>query len=486
MAEVDFKSAFDALPSPHMILDQDLRYVHANPAYQAVTGRPLADLVSRVLFDLFPDEGESGRRLRASFEKVLATGEPDALPLIHYSIPSPDDPGRREDRFWSAVHMPLRDADGRVAFVIQNTVDVTELTVNRAALDPHLQPGEADILQRVHEVERARRRVEAESEDFRRLFAQAPSAIAVLHGPDHVFTFANDAYLRLVGGRDLIGRTVAEALPEVVGQGFVALLDSVLQDGERIAMQGARIMLQQPGGDEVEAFLDFTYQPVIDADGQRTGVFVQAVDVTETARAAARQRLLLNELNHRVKNTLSTVQAIASQTLRSTEGPAEFREAFESRLQALSRAHDLLVRTQWEGAELRSILEDEMRPYGDDRVRLDGPNVTLPAREALALSLVLHELTTNAAKYGGLSTDGGRLEVSWAVRRAEGGERLALTWTERGGPAPPGPPTRRGFGSRLIERSVTRDLDGRLEADYGPEGLVWRMDIPLPAAGEGA
>jgi len=187
-----------------------------------------------------------------------------------------------------------------------------------------------------------------------------------------------------------------------------------------------------------------------------------------------------------VKNTLSTVQAIASQTIRSAPTPADFREAFEARLQALSRAHDLLVRTQWEGAELGSILADEFRPYGPDRVTIKGPAVTLPAREALAVSLVVHELTTNAAKYGGLSTPGGRLSVTWRVVRGEAGRALDLTWSERGGPRLAGPPERKGFGSRLIERSIGRDLGGRQEAEFAPEGLTCRIAIPIPPVGRDA
>lgn len=483
MSEVDYRALFAAFPSPHMILDRDLKYVDANPAYEAVTGRSRAELIGHGVFDLFPDEGESGRRLRASLEKALATGEPDTLALIHYAIPIPDRPGEVEDRFWSAVHTPLRGADGAVAYVMQNTVDVTELTRSKAARAQTLRPGEVDILQRVEEVERARQRVQAESDDFRRLFAQAPSAIAVLEGPDHVFAFANDAYGRLVAGRELIGLPLREALPEIVDQGFITLLDGVLKTGERVSMEAAPVNLLQADGSTQERLLDFTYQAVLGREGERLGVFVQAVDVTESARAASRQRLLLDELNHRVKNTLSTVQAIASQTLRSTDGPDEFRQAFEARLQALSRAHDLLVRTQWEGAELKAILADELRPYGPDRVSIQGPNLFLPAREALALSLVMHELTTNAAKYGGLSRDGGGVAIEWKLDRQGESVVLALSWTERGGPLLTGRPERRGFGSRLIERSVTRDLGGHMSSEFASIGLVWRMSMPVSDGG---
>lgn len=465
-----------------MVLDRQFRYVDANPAYLAVTGRSMDELRGRSLFEVFPDEGESGRRLRASFEKVLRTGEPDTLPLIHYAIPVPGGEGF-EDRFWSAVHTPLPGPDGEVAHILQNTVDVTELIRSRIDYDRELRPGEVDILQRAQEAERAQRRIEAESEDFRRLFAQAPGFMAVLMGADHVFTFANDEYLRLVGGRSVLGQPIRRALPEIESQGFVDLLDDVLHAGQRVSMTGARVLLRS-GEDETlgEHFLDFTYQPALDAEGRAIGVFVQGVDVTEKVRASARQALLMDELNHRVKNTLASVQAIASQTLRSVQSPEAFRPAFEARLQALSRAHDRLTRGQWEGAGLADILADELRAFGEDRVTMRGPAATLPAREALALSLVVHELATNAAKYGALSADAGRLRLDWGVRDEPDGAWLHLVWRERGGPHIDGVPERRGFGSRLIERSVTRDLNGRLDRRFAPDGLTCEISIPFAPA----
>ncbi|MBJ6125788.1 sensor histidine kinase [Microvirga splendida] len=205
-------------------------------------------------------------------------------------------------------------------------------------------------------------------------------------------------------------------------------------------------------------------------------------DITEQKHAEEQQRFFLNELNHRVKNTLATVQSIASQTLRTTETPAQFREAFEGRLLALSKTHNLLTRQSWREAELRDVAEQELAPYrkaGDERVVLDGPDVKLPARYAINLGLVLHELVTNAAKYGALSTSAGHLEVAWSV--VEGGDRpkqLRIHWSESGGP-PVAPPKRQGFGSRLIRRSIEGELGGYMVLNFAESGVAYDISIPL-------
>jgi two-component sensor histidine kinase len=193
--------------------------------------------------------------------------------------------------------------------------------------------------------------------------------------------------------------------------------------------------------------------------------------------AERQQKLLLDELNHRVKNTLATVQSIAAQTLRTNPEPRAFREAFEARLVALAGTHDLLTAGAWRGAALRDVAQLEFRPYGPERYRLDGPEVSLSPAEALSLGLLFHELATNAAKYGALSTGQGRVDVAWSVRE-DGGRRLALTWTETGGP-PVVAPTRRGFGSRLIERSLSGELGGEAVLEFAPDGLRCHVVLPL-------
>jgi two-component sensor histidine kinase len=200
----------------------------------------------------------------------------------------------------------------------------------------------------------------------------------------------------------------------------------------------------------------------------------------EEQRAHQRQQLMINELNHRVKNTLFTVQSLARQSLgRPADSPG--LQAFNERLMALARAHDLLTQSVWEGADLKEILEETLEPYLD-RTVLAGPSAALTPNAALALSMVFHELGTNAVKYGALSVPEGSVTVVWHVDPGAL-HRLTLHWEERGGP-PVSPPARKGFGSRLIAASLKSDLAGEARVDYRPSGLVCVLTLSLPRTGK--
>lgn len=483
-AAPDFEALFRTLPSPYMVLDRELRYVDANDAYCLVTERRREELIGGKVFDLFPNPGEAGVRLRASLEQVRDTGNPHSIPLIPYPIPLPlSRGGGFEMRYWSAVHTPLLDDKGRTQFIVQNTVDVTELQRLRAMAyggADDVAPAEATLLQRTQEVERANRSLQEETRSLRDLFMQAPGFMAVIAGPDLVFSLVNRTYQQLIGHRPVIGRPLTAALPEIAGQGFEELLRRVMRTGEPFIGSAVSVMLQRkPGGPLEERFLDFIYQPMRGAGGTIWGVFVEGSDVTDRVEGERRQKLLLDELNHRVKNTLSTVQAIAAQSLRSNADPAQAREAFESRLIALSATHDLLTASSWRSASLRAVLLVELKPYASDRYRLEGPDLDLTPPEALALGLLFHELATNAAKYGALSGEAGLVEVRWTrLADADGRPLLSLDWTESGGPAVTRP-ARRGFGSRLIERSLRGALRGSADLDFAPDGLRCHLHLPL-------
>ncbi|WP_309085256.1 PAS domain-containing protein [Chelativorans sp.] len=481
MVRIDFERVFEALSSPHMVVDRQLRYVAVNAAYERVTMRTREEMIGRHLFDLFPNEGESGRRLRSSFERVFATGEMDSLPYISYDIQRPEEQGGgMEQRYWSAVHTPLGDGEGNVAYVVQNTVDVTELVRLRQAAHLPFRFGEIKLLERAQEAERQHSALLEEAEDFRRLFQQAPGFIAVLSGPEHIFTFANDAYLRLIGGRAVLGKKVRDALPEVEGQGFFEMLDRVLATGQPTGGEAVRLFLQRAAGEEPrETFVDFSYDPIRDGAGQVTGIFVQGMDRTEAVKTQRRQRLLLDELNHRVKNTLATVQSIASQTMRSARDLESARADLEARIVALSKAHDLLSAQQWANTELTTLVRQELSVHDRDRVRVDGPWLLLDPKTSIALALVTHELSTNAAKYGALSSANGKVSVNWRLSERQPRD-LQLVWTERDGP-PVEAPRRRGFGSRMIERVVSGELGGTYEAEFSPQGFACRINIPLNA-----
>lgn len=187
-----------------------------------------------------------------------------------------------------------------------------------------------------------------------------------------------------------------------------------------------------------------------------------------------RQGVMINELNHRVKNTLATVQALARQTFAKVRGAP--LEVFTDRLVALSGAHDLLTRTGWREADLGQLVETSLAAYVD-RVDRSGPEVALPPHTAVGLSMVFHELATNSAKYGALSAEGGRVEVTW--RRDSVTDNLVFTWRDVGGP-PVTPPKKPGFGTRLIESSIRREQKGQANFDFRPDGLVFEANLPLP------
>ena len=214
--------------------------------------------------------------------------------------------------------------------------------------------------------------------------------------------------------------------------------------------------------------------PLRDRSGNIVGAVSVGVDITERKRIEEHRLLLLNELNHRVKNTLATVQAIAAQSFRRPRSDASGREMFESRLMALSRAHDVLTSESWEGASLNEIIAQAISPYRgghSSRFEVSGPPVRLSAKMALSISMALHELATNAVKYGALSTEKGRVRIAWQTRLQSNGRELQLEWLEADGPAVK-VPRRKGFGSWLIERGLAHELGGEARIEYRPAG-VW-------------
>jgi PAS domain S-box-containing protein len=206
-------------------------------------------------------------------------------------------------------------------------------------------------------------------------------------------------------------------------------------------------------------------------------------DVTERRRAEASQQLLIQELNHRVKNMLAVVQSIAHQTQRSTDGVVDFMEAFEHRVQALALAHSLLTRRGWHGADLSELVTTTVGTFADaekGRFRIEGPPVELTPNATISFAMGLHELGTNALKYGSLSVSEGAVDITWRIEPAGDGDGTGLRfeWRERGGPQVTRP-SREGFGSRMLQRGIARELEGSVTIDYAEEGLACTMLFPI-------
>ncbi|MCJ2037309.1 sensor histidine kinase [Methylobacterium sp. J-068] len=230
----------------------------------------------------------------------------------------------------------------------------------------------------------------------------------------------------------------------------------------------------------------FTASPIRDDAANIIGTIIEVRDITEEKAASERQRLLTNELNHRVKNTLATVQSIAAQTFRGRTDQVA-RQMFDARMVALSNTHNVLTAENWESASLRSVVECALAPHAlaeIDTARFDlvGPDTRLHPKVAVTLAMALHDLMTNAAKYGALSVPEGRVSVRWTLEPVGAGERLKLDWTESGGPTV-AEPTRKGFGTRLIERQLPMEFEGTAVIGYPPGGVVCHLEIPLTALG---
>ena len=485
---VDLGAAFEASPNPYVLVTPDLRIAEVNQAYMDVTGAKRSEVLGQPLFAAFDsgpgsDAPENVRQVRASLEKARDTRQRDHLAVVRFSMPraQPDGSEIFEERLWSATHTPILNADGEVVMLLQHTTDVTDLA-------PVIRPDEpttaldaivgGSVLRRAQSVQEDNRRLETERNRLVEMFMQAPGFVAILSGPDHRFQMHNDAYSQLIGHRDIAGKPVRQALPELEGQGFYEFLDSVFATGEPYEGRESAAQLQRkPDGLLETVYLNFIYQPIRDDAGAVVGIFVQGHDITENVLAAQRQKLMIDELNHRVKNTLATVQSIAIQTARSNTDPASFAETFQSRIMALSHTHNLLTQSHWEGADLRAILEHETEAYGPTRISLNGPPVSLEPAVVLSLGMIFHELATNAAKYGALHTPDGRILIDWGLADQRD-RKLKLSWREIGGPKVT-VPDRRGFGSRLIERNIRHDLAGEIDLVYAPDGLIAELTVPL-------
>jgi PAS domain S-box-containing protein len=348
---------------------------------------------------------------------------------------------------------PLRDAGGRVAYLVPSATDITARKHAEAALKDSearlrlaLDAGRMAIFEwRVGEG-----RI-AWTELGYGLFGLDPASGPI--APERFFALIHPA------DREAVRAHVRELL-EGEGATYRAEFRVVPPEGEPLWLAGRGAVLR-------------------DAAGRAARLVGVHYDVMQRKQAEERQRLLIGELNHRVKNTLAVIRAMASHTLQTAASPAAFVELFQGRLQALAGAHALLTRRRWEAVELGELVRAELMPHlGEQASRLEaaGPAVTLGPDLAVTLALILHELATNAVKYGALSVPGGRVRIRWE-HRAGPGSPIELTWEETGGP-PVRPPERQGFGMRMIRSSLRHQGQGEAELAFRPDGLCCRITLP--------
>jgi PAS domain S-box-containing protein len=300
--------------------------------------------------------------------------------------------------------------------------------------------------------------------------------------PGHAVLFVNDAFLKLTGfaREEVLGADFQSFLALAAGPEARSIVEAAFDGEDEIESE---VHYRRENGSEYWASIFVS--PVRDDAGVTVQYFVSIHDLTEHRREVAQFKRLIDELNHRVKNTLSTVQSIVTQALRRPAEPDVIRESIESRILALSESHDLLTSRNWEGAGLHDLVDTALRPFEvvvghAERFTITGENLHLSPKQTLALAVALHELATNAVKYGAFSNNEGRIEISWTSAPAAGGDRLVLHWRERGGPTVT-VPTHKGFGSYVIERGLAHELGGVVALEYLEHGVVCTIDIPAPA-----
>lgn len=444
-ARQDLQIVSDHVPVMIVRVDAERRYSYANGRYADFFGRTSEEMVGRHPSDVLRPKiyAKVGPKLERAF-----SGE-----AFDYDLEIETADG--ETRILNVAYEPERADDGTVNGVIAAIDDVTE---HRAA----------------------ERKIAQNAQRLRRILDGLHCFVSTLTA-DGVRTEVNARAVQTGGASrdDLIGHLfwdgpwwghspeVQDRLRDAVAR--AAGGETVRFDAEARTVDGQTIIL------------DLQIGPVFDDDGSLIELIASGVDITERKEAEEHRGLLLNELKHRVKNSLATIQAIASQTARSASGTDAFLEAFQGRLNAIAKAHDILSGEGGVRAKLRDLIVEQVGPYAEvdtDRCLLDGPDIVLGTDAAHALGLVLHELATNAAKYGALSGEGGSIALHWRKTEDDGDEAAVIEWVESGGP-PVRPPQRQGFGSRMIEASLVRGLKGEAELHYEPDGFRAMLKVPL-------
>jgi PAS domain S-box-containing protein len=345
---------------------------------------------------------------------------------------------------------------------------------------------EAAAAENVVPLDEARRRQPTRDDGERRLRELLEALPAAVYTTDAAgrITYYNEAAANLWGWRPVLGSSQwcgswklfqPDGAPMAHEQCPMAL---ALKEDRPV--RGLEAVVERPDGTRVP-FIPYP-TPLHDADGMLTGAVNMLVDISERKRAEEAQALLARELHHRVKNTLATVQAIMGSTARSSASVEEFKNAMIGRIGALAKTH-LLLSEEGETVAFADILRSELDPFDDGskkRIRLAGPRVEVASRLAVALGMAVHELTTNAARYGALSVYGGKVKVTWTVTVEDSRRRLEFHWLESGGPEVK-PPARQGFGSRLLDFVLPGQIQAVSRIDYRPKGVRVHCVLPLPA-----
>lgn len=438
------------------VLDRDGRFLRVNRRLAEINGLPPEAHLGRTIREVTPSLAEAGEAL---LHRVVETGEPVLGAEIQGETPAC--PGER--RAWVEDWSPVRDAAGRVVAVNVVAREVVgERATARALRDSEARLAAVlEVLPVGVALLDAAGRLLVANAEMRRF---APGRLPSLDPERRGRWIGHHPDGREIAPEDVPGRRALRGEAVLPGQDFLCRLD-----------------------DGTEAWVRVAAVPLRDGAAV-TGAVVVATDITAARAAAQRQELLLQELTHRARNVLAVVTAALRLTAR--DDVDSFARAVEGRVEALARAHALLVAGRWEGAALRPLIEAELAAFGPARaaagaagppVTLEGPPLQLNSAGTQALAMAVHELATNSVKHGALGRAGGTVAISWRVDAAAG--LLRLRWAETRGPTIAGPPRRTGLGSRVIRATVCGQLGGTVAQDWRREGLVCDLAAPLDRLG---
>ncbi|MGH6678218.1 MAG: PAS domain-containing protein [Bradyrhizobium sp.] len=455
---------------------------YANPAFCRLTDKSKEALVGTP----FAEAMQDGDTCLAMLDRVYRTGKAQ----IHTETEQLDS----HPVYWSYAMWPVVDAQQRTVGVMMQVTETTLFHQRASAMNEALLVSSVRQHERTEAAENLNDRLQAEIAERRRVERALRDSERRLREmidalPTAVYTTDSDGRLTHFNpaAAEFSGRTpelgadrwcvgwklyYADGKPMPHDECPMAI---ALKDGR--AVRGTEAVLERPDG---QRFWFMAYPtPLRDVDGRIVGGINMLVDITDRKQADLRQRLLLNELAHRGRNLLGLIQTLVSRSLSGNRSLTEAREALMQRIQALARSQTMLVQGAFEGARLVEMVRLQFEAFSD-RVEARGPDIMLSPRAAQTFSLLLHELATNATKYGALSQPGGKVAIDWSIEGAEPEARFMLRWMERGGP-PVAPPSHRGFGVTLLEKAAAHEFGAPPKIKYEPKGLRYEIDTPLSA-----
>ena len=436
-SEARWRSLAENAPVFIATLDREhcIRFIN-----RTVPGLNVPEVADRSVYDFVAPEHHAN--LRQSIARVFEAGATETIEIAAV--------GAHGSTAWYSVTVGPLFQDGEIGSAMLLSVDVTDRIRAQAERN--------ELLERLQ------------------LMLDRMPLGCLLIDVDFHFTYWNPAAERIFGYRfeEVRGRHPFGFITPTTSQPFVEDIFRRLAQGE----ETINALGENATKDGRTIVCEWQNMPLRRADGTFVGILSMCQDVTERQRAQRRQALMMQELDHRVKNNLAAVLSIAEHTRAHSDSLEAFAKAFEGRIKALARTHSALALTKWQGLELSELVRLTLEPYrtgeGGRLIVIDGPSMMLPARAAQPLCMALHELATNAVKYGSLSAAGGRVRISWRPLAPGGFE---LSWIEAGGPTV-APPSRKGFGTSLVQGVIEYELGGRLQMEFAPAGLQCRIKLP--------